>query len=76
MCFAKRAVLSLRVLLSLYRAGLSLSIVTVGLFVLGLYVLTCITLHVVSLIHIVLLCLKEKQPWRKKTLPRISPKSS
>ena len=45
MCFAKRAVLSLRVPLSLYRVGLSLSIVAVGLTVLGLYVLTCITLH-------------------------------
>ena len=45
MYFAKRAVLSLWVPLSLYCAGLSLYIVTVGLFVLGLYVLTCITLH-------------------------------
>ena len=45
MCFAKRVVLSLRVPLSLYRAGLSLSIHAVGVFVLGLYVLTCITLH-------------------------------
>ena len=45
MCFAKCVVLSLRVPLSLYCAGLSLSIVRVGLFILGLYVLTCITLH-------------------------------
>ena len=45
MCFAKRVVLSLRVPLSLYRAGLSLSIVMVGVFVLGLYVLMCITLQ-------------------------------
>ena len=35
----------MQVPLSLYRAGVSLSIVTVGLFVLGLYVLKCITLH-------------------------------
>ena len=45
MYFAKCTVLSLQVPLSLYCAGLSLSILTVGLFVLGLYVLTCITLH-------------------------------
>ena len=35
MCFAKHVVLSLRVLHPLYRMGLSLSIVTVGLCVLG-----------------------------------------
>ena len=51
MCFAKCAVLSLRVLLSLYRTGLSLSIVTVGLSVLGLYVLMCITLQYIKKDH-------------------------
>ena len=45
MCFAKRVVLSLQVPLSLYLVGLSLSISAVGVIVLGLYVLTCITLH-------------------------------
>ena len=45
MCFAKCAVLSLQISLSLYCAGLSLSIITVGLFLLGLYILTCITLQ-------------------------------
>ena len=46
MGFAKHAVLSLRVPLSLCFVRLSLSILVVGLFVLGLYILTCITLHV------------------------------
>ena len=45
MGFTKCVVLSLRVPLSLYCAGLSLSISAVGVTVLGLYVLTCITLH-------------------------------
>ena len=45
LCFAKHVVLSLWVQLSLYHVGVSLSIVTVGLFILGLYVLTCITLQ-------------------------------
>ena len=52
MCFAKRAVLSLRVLLSLCCAGLSLSISAVGIIVLGLYVLTCITLHELTKISV------------------------
>ena len=43
--FAKHVVLSLRVPLSLCCAGLSLSIHAVGIIVLGLYVLKCITLH-------------------------------
>ena len=45
MYFAKRVVLSLQVPLSLCCAGLSLSIRAVGVIVLGLYVLTCITLQ-------------------------------
>ena len=45
MCFAKCVVLSLWLPLSLCCAGLSLSIYVVGIIVLGLYVLTCITLQ-------------------------------
>ena len=45
MGFAKHVVLFLRVPLSLCFVGLSLSILAVGLFILGLYVLTCITLQ-------------------------------